>query len=210
MSRFTILAGGHVSPTPRLEAQIAGSRVIAADSGMRHAEMLGLDVELWVGDFDSSPPELLGRHPDVPRETFPVAKAKTDTELAVEAAVARGATEIVVAGGFGGQADHALSHLLLAVSLRQRGLGVLVTSGMEEAWPLIPGGLVIDLPTGSRMSVLPFSALGAISLGNVEWPLDRRDVPLGSTLTLSNVALGPVEIRLEGGYAAVIVYPAGA
>lgn len=208
MSRFTILAGGHVAPTPRLKTQIAGSRVIAADSGMRHADALDLDVELWVGDFDSSPPELLARHADVPREAFPAAKAKTDTELAVEAAVARGATEIVVAGGFGGQADHALSHLLLAVSLRQQGFGVLVTSGTEEAWPLIPGDLAIDVPAGSRMSVLAFSALDAISLRNVEWPLDRRNVPLGSTLTLSNVALGPVAIRLEGGYAAVIVYPA--
>ncbi|MGE0210618.1 MAG: thiamine diphosphokinase [Parvibaculaceae bacterium] len=208
MASFTILAGGHLTPTERLRRQIAGRRVIAADSGMAHAGPLGLEVELWVGDFDSSSPELLARHADVERVTFPAAKAKTDTELAVEEALARGATDLVMVGGFGGQADHALSHLLLAVSLKQKGYGMLVTSGTEEAWPLLAGEMALDLPPGSRMSILPFSALKAISLGNVVWPLERRDVPLGSTLTLSNVALGTVDIRLEDGYAAVIVYPA--
>jgi hypothetical protein len=38
--------------------------------------------------------------------------------------------------------------------------------------------------------------------------LIKRDVPLGSTLTLSNVALGPVIIKLMDGHAIAIAYPA--
>ncbi len=41
MSRFIILLGGKLVRTPRLDAQVAGARVIAADAGMNHAKTLG-------------------------------------------------------------------------------------------------------------------------------------------------------------------------
>ena len=51
MSRFVILLSGDLTVTPRLHRQIAGARVIAADSGMKHARTLGIVPELWVGRF---------------------------------------------------------------------------------------------------------------------------------------------------------------
>ena len=54
MSKFAILLGGDVTPTPRLTRQLEGARVISADGGMMHAEALNLVPELWVGDFDST------------------------------------------------------------------------------------------------------------------------------------------------------------
>ena len=98
MSRFIILLGGDLIRTPYLDAQIAGSRVIAVDSGICHAAALRLVPELWLGDFDSVPKKLENVYPDVPREVFPTEKDKTDGELAVETALARGATHLVLAG----------------------------------------------------------------------------------------------------------------
>ena len=60
MSRFVILLGGEFFRTPRVDAQVAGARVIAADSGIRHATTLGVVPELWIGDFDSVSDELAG------------------------------------------------------------------------------------------------------------------------------------------------------
>jgi thiamine pyrophosphokinase len=208
MTRFCVLVGGHVRPTPRLVRQVAGARVIAADNGMAHAEALGLAAELWVGDFDSAPPDLMARHADVAREVHPPAKDASDSELAVDAAVRRGAREIVLAGGFGGQSDHALSHVMLAVKLAREGLAAMVTSGDEEAYPLIPGRHRLDLPVGSRVSLVALSEFGALSLTGVQWPLDRRHVLFGSTLTLSNVVTGACEVALESGYGVIIAYPA--
>src|SRR5262245_23795107 len=42
MTTFTVLLAGDITPTARLAAQIAGTRIIAADSGMRHAAVLGV------------------------------------------------------------------------------------------------------------------------------------------------------------------------
>ena len=45
--KFVVLLGGALTVTPRLRADVAGARVIAADGGMRHAESLGALPELW-------------------------------------------------------------------------------------------------------------------------------------------------------------------
>src|SRR5262245_49522689 len=102
MSRFTILLGGDLVRTPYLDAQVAGSLVIAADSGIRHAAALGLVPELWVGDFDSVPKRMANAYPNVRREVFPTEKDKTDGELAIDTALALGAASLVLAGAFGG------------------------------------------------------------------------------------------------------------
>ncbi|MFN0190688.1 MAG: thiamine diphosphokinase [Aestuariivirga sp.] len=207
MSRFAILLGGNLSPNPRLFRQIAGARFIAADSGMMHAPTLGIKPELWVGDFDSAGSELIINYREVDREPFPAEKDATDGELAVERALERGATEIILLGGLGGQADHAAAHLGMILALAQKDCTAFATSGEEEAYPLLPGERMFDLPSGSRFSIVPFSPLAGLTLSGVKWPLSSRDVALGSSLTLSNVANGSVCLGLESGYGIVIVTP---
>ena len=207
MTRFAILLGGDLTVTARLRGQVRGARVIAADSGMMHAAALRVVPELWVGDFDSSGSELTVQYRDVPRETFPAAKDATDGAIAVEEAIRRGAREIVLLGGLGGQTDHTAGLLGQSIEIARRGLACLLTSGLEEAWPLIPGRMRVDLAEGTRLSIIPFGDLEGLDLSGVRWPLEDRNVPLGSTLTLSNLALGPVEIGLRAGHGVAIAYP---
>ncbi|MBF6594414.1 MAG: thiamine diphosphokinase [Thermaceae bacterium] len=205
--KFVLLLGGSLTLTPRLKEQVAGARVIAADGGMAHAAVLSVTPELWVGDFDSATPQLLKAQADVPRQTHPVSKDQTDGQIAVQAALARGATRLVLVGATGGQTDHALANLLLGLKLARDGLSVLMTSGLEETYPLLPGKLELDVPTGSRFSLVAFSDLGELSISGAQWPLNQANVPLGSTWTLSNLALATVRIELRKGYGAVFAYP---
>lgn len=207
MSRFVLLLGGSLTPTARLRRQIAGARTIAADGGMRHAETLGLAVDLWVGDFDSTSADLLARYTHVPQERLSPEKDKTDGELAAEAAIARGAREIVMVGGLGGQADHMLGHFALALRLARDGIANFLTSGDEEAHPLLPGATRLDLDTGTRLSLIALAPIRGLTLQGVRWPLTEREVPLGSTLTIANVAHGPVAIRFAEGYGMALAYP---
>jgi thiamine pyrophosphokinase len=206
--RFTVLLGGDVTPTARLLAQVAGSRSIAADSGMAHARALGLTPELWVGDFDSTPAHLAADYRHIPRQTHPANKDQTDGEIAIEAAIARGATELVLAGGMGGQTDHVLGHVAQLLALAKRGLKAFATSGAEEAHPLIAGAnLTLQLEPGARLSIIAFSDLEGLDIAGVRWPLTNAHVSLGSTRTLSNVVTGEAQISLTAGSAIVVAYP---
>jgi thiamine pyrophosphokinase len=207
MTRFAILLGGDVTPTERLKRQVKGARCIAADSGIAHATVLQLAPELWVGDFDSSGTELEQAFKHVPRVVHPSDKAATDGELAVEEALKRGATSLLLVGGFGGQFDHMLAHGTMMLALAEKGIAVFTSSGHEEAYPLLGALQLTGLARDTRLSVIGMTRLAALSIKGVRWPLNDREVPFGSSLTMSNATVGDVELELRGGKALVLVYP---
>lgn len=203
--RFTILLAGHIAPTPALIGAVSGTRVIAADDGIRHAAALGVTPELWVGDFDSSPAIPAVQASGTPRETFPSDKDRTDGELAIEAAIERGASGLLLVGAFGGpRSDHAFAHLILALRFAARGLEVELFDGQEHAWPLSPTHRRFDLAAGTQFSVLKFSDLSGLTVAGAKWPLADVDVPFHSILTQSNEALGPVTAGVREGTAILI------
>lgn len=205
---FTILLGGELRLTDRLHAAISDSRFIAADGGMRHALTLGVQPELWVGDFDSTPADLQRAFPDVPKQPYPAAKAATDGEIAVSEAIDRGAVRLILAGAMGGErSDHAIQHLLYGIQLAEKGFDVLLTSGDEEAVPLLPGELELALPAGSLFSVLGFSDLTGLFIDNARYSLRDFHLPFGASRTISNVAEGPVRLSLGSGRAIVLARP---
>jgi len=203
MSRFTILLGGEIRRTPQLVAQVAGTRVIAADSGMRHAKALGLTPELWMGDFDSVPDDMREAFPDITREVFPADKDKTDGELAIRAALDLGARSLVLVGAFGGaRPDHAYLHLAQAVRLEEEGVPTLLTSGAQEGRAILTGKHhVFDYADGTLFSILAFTPLSGLTVEGAKWPLDAVEVPFGSSLTLSNVVRGGLAVTLDEGRA---------
>ncbi|MGO6902431.1 thiamine diphosphokinase, partial [Rhizobium ruizarguesonis] len=146
--------------------------------------------------------------PNVPKQPYPAAKAATDGEIAVAEAIARGARRLILAGALGGErSDHALQHLLSAVSLAEEGFDLLLTSGKEEAVPLVAGTIELDLPKGSLFSVPGFSELRGLSIENARYPLVDFHLPFGSSRTISNVAEGTVRFSLRSGRAIVLARP---
>lgn len=110
-----VLTGGdpvdpaHTPPLP------AGARVVAADSGLAAAEVLGLTVDVVVGDMDSVVPARLAAAEAAGAriERHPTAKDATDLALAMDVALGFGARRVTVVGGDGGRLDHLLANALL-------------------------------------------------------------------------------------------------
>lgn len=208
MSLFVILLGGELVATPRLMAQIAGARAIAADSGIVHAAALGMTPELWLGDFDSADEALFARYENVPRRTYPEDKAMTDGELAIAAALESGAGAFIFAGAFGGpRTDHGFLNMSAAISVAETGLPVMLTSGRQEGVPLVHGSNSFDYPAGTLFSVLPFTDLQGLTIRGAKWPLVEENVPFGSSLTMSNIVTGALEIHLDAGRALLLAHP---
>lgn len=207
MSRFTILLGGDVTPTARLAAQVADTRVIAADSGILHANGLGLTPELWLGDFDSVTEDVIAANETIPRDIFASEKDFTDGELAVRAARDRGASEILFVGAFGGpRPDHAFLHMTQAVVLSEEGISAMLANGLQEGVPLPPGEHEFDYETGTLFSILPFEDLSGLTINGAKWPLDNVEVAFGSSLTISNEVSGALRIRLDRGRALLLAH----
>lgn len=213
MNRFSILLGGDITVTPALRASLAGTRAIAADGGIRHAAALRLAPELWVGDFDSVTEADVAANGHVERATFPPEKDQTDGELAIEAALERGATSLVLVGAFGGpRADHAYLHLAKAITLAESGVETLLVSGTQEGRPLLPDRHAFDYADGTLFSILAFSDLSGLTVTGAKWPLDAVEVAFGSSLTISNAVSGRLGIELASGRALLVAHlaPEGA
>ncbi|MGD1887665.1 MAG: thiamine diphosphokinase [Cohaesibacteraceae bacterium] len=201
---FTILLAGRLVDTPRVRSQTAGTRVIAADAGIRHARTLGLSPELWVGDFDSASDEDGNGFAEVPRQTHTPAKDTTDGALAIEEALKRGADALTIVGAFGGLTDHTFAIMAEASALSEQLESVLLTSGDEEGWPMRPEPQSPDYTPGTPFSVLAFSDLKGLTLEGAVWPLDAITMDFGDTLTISNEVKTKLTARLTEGRALLV------
>jgi len=203
-----VLLGGPLEATPELVAVAGKARlVIAADGGVRHAEALRVEPALWVGDFDSVNLEDLTRWAHLPRMEYPRDKDATDAELAAQAALKAGPKSLLFAGGLGGELDHELGNLMLAVRLARQGVRTAVTSGPTWAFALVPPGLELDLEPGTPFSVVPLSDLEGLTIRGGRWELEDAKLPLGSGRGLRNVAEGPVAVALAAGHGLLVRAP---
>ena len=122
-----IYTGGEIFPENITEKAKAGDIKIAADGGYKNALRLGVKVDILLGDFDS-----IGEHKtdeDVEIIKVPAEKDFTDTQLAVETAIERGADEIVIIGGLSGRLDHTMSNISILEDLSTRRVHALITDG---------------------------------------------------------------------------------
>ena len=188
--------------------------VIAADGGARHAAALGLSPTLLVGDMDSIDPASRKATSGVPALTFPTAKDKTDSEIAIEWALNQGMRHIVVAGGLGSRFDHSLANAQLLARMARAGAAGVVTDGRQAVY-LLEGeasgfarGLVLEAPERYLLSVIPLGDCRGLRIRGVRWELDGYDLAVGDTRTVSNEFLGrAAELTLESGLALVVTTP---
>ena len=139
--RALIYTGGKVHTDAVTECPEEGDLVIAADAGYRTAETFGAVPQILVGDFDS-----LGE-PNAPDGCevirVPAEKNHTDTHLAVEIALERGAREIVIVGGLEGRLDHTLSTVAILESLAEKHKTALITNGKCRVRFVRNGGVIL-------------------------------------------------------------------
>lgn len=181
--------------------------VVAADSGLHHAEALGLNVDLVVGDFDSVSPEALARaeQAGVQVERHSAAKDATDLELALLAARERGCREAIVVGGGGGRLDHLIAGLLVLASPALRDMHVRAITA-DASIAVVTGEAMIDGPVGSLVTLLAVggAAEGVVTEG-LEFPLRNERLDPLSTRGVSNVIThSPAFVQLRSGVLLVI------
>jgi thiamine pyrophosphokinase len=206
-----VVAGGARSPSPALRAQLppVPNLVVAADSGLAHADSLGLAVDLVVGDMDSVDPAALARaeRAGAAVERHPAEKDQTDLELALDVALAKGGpgAHVVVVTSVAGRLDHGLANLLLLGAPAYAALRIdayvddwLVSVVRDRAeLTARPGGLVTILPVGG--------VAHGVFTERLRYPLRRETLDVGTTRGVSNVAeAASVVVGVEAGVLLVL------
>lgn len=203
MDTVVIFAGGGKPVARRVRALAASaSFVIAADSGADHARILGVPVDLAVGDFDSISADGLAalEHEGVRVERHPTDKDATDLELALTAAAALQPRRVVVVGGTGGRLDHLLGELSLFAAEAYRGVELDALLGHATVH-VIHRERPLDGRVGEVISLLALHgpASGVVTDGLV-YPLRGETLQSGSTRGLSNLFAAPqARVAVAGG-----------
>lgn len=227
MNECAIILNGELSELDWIRPYLSRvTQYIAADGGARHALKHNLPVTTLIGDFDSIPREILEHYRShgveiIEREILehyrsngveiiehPVDKDATDLELAVRFAHARGAQVIHLLGTEGGRTDHLLGIMTLIGNsdFAQLRLWAYDRTDLITA---VHGGNKITLEShpGARFSIIPITAeVKGVTLTGTRWELEKATLRLGSSLSLSNVAVASsIEFRVESGVAILML-----
>ena len=203
--RALIYTGGAIDPARITEHPKSGDLLIAADSGYENAVKLGASPTVLLGDFDSLGEEKLQKIPNgIEILRVPAEKDRTDTQLAVDVALVRGAQEIVIIGGLGGRLDHALSNLAILEWLQARGVPAVINDGFNRARFVRNGGALIGRSAFTYLSLIAADpVVKGVSVKGCKYPLENAKLTRACQFAVSNEMTGNcalVEVRRGGIY----------
>ena len=190
MQKAFIYVGGEIHPENITEHPKSDDLTIAADSGYHNALSLGDRVQILVGDFDSIDK---GREIDEKIEilTVPAEKDFTDTQLAVETAIKRGARDIVIIGGLGGRLDHTLSNLAILRELSEAQVYALITDGKNRVRYIRSTSTLISRSGYKYLSLIADDEkVKGVSVEGCKYPLDNATLTNRYQYAVSNEITG--------------------
>ena len=200
--RAFIYTGGEINAAGITERPTAEDLVIAADSGWNNAKALGATPALLLGDFDSLGKQNLPDGPEIYQ--VPAEKDLTDTQLAVEMALSRGATELVIVGGLSGRLDHTLSNLAILEHLNEKKIPAIITDGQNRARFVRNSGALLPRGTFKYLSLIAADeTVKGVSVKGCKYPLENAKLKKTYQYAVSNEIEGNcalVEVKKGGLY----------
>lgn len=179
-----IFTGGEIYHQYIEEYPEEGDLVISADAGYRNATLMGVHTNILIGDFDS-----LGHVPDDVDEVLqlPTEKDDTDTQIAVETAIERGADEIVVVGSTSGRLDHAMSTLAILEKYWDKRLSIYIVNGQNRVRFIKNSGFIIVRSQYKYFSLIAADEkVKGVSIEGAKYPLVNKTLFRNRQFAVSN------------------------
>ncbi len=180
-----VFVGGDINPKNITRKPKDGDIVIAADSGVVNAEKTGMKPSVIVGDFDSFPETKIPK--DAEKISVPAEKDFTDSMLAVEVAIERGAAEILVLGGLSGRLDHTLSNIGILRDLHKKRIYATIEDGYNRVRYVESTSLLLARSGYKYFSVIAADAkVKGVSIEGGKYPLKNAVLTNDNQYAVSN------------------------
>ncbi|MBR2409866.1 MAG: thiamine diphosphokinase [Lachnospiraceae bacterium] len=205
-----LICGGTLSAAflKEVTKQYQDAVIYAVDGGLTVADEAGVIPNVLIGDFDTAKETLVSKY-EAKCETVrhQPEKDATDTELAVEEAMKRGADSLVLLGATGSRMDHTLAniHMLYKVLLQGKKACILNENNRitlhNRSFRKRRDSLF-----GQYVSFLPmFYDVHELSLTGMKYPLRDKTLVAGTSLGVSNEAVGnEIEVSFSKGFLLMI------
>ncbi|MBQ5885052.1 MAG: thiamine diphosphokinase [Clostridia bacterium] len=184
--RCIIFSGADIFDYDYVASHIDSSDfIICADSGIRHAEKLGLCADIFIGDFDSADEIDQKKYNEI--ITLPCEKDDTDTFAAAKIAVEKGADEAIIFGAIGSRMDHTLGNISTLEFLHNEGISARIINEKNEIGIIKNETVTIEKRENSFLSLIPLDEMvSLVSISGVKYPLENATIYRNKTLAISN------------------------
>lgn len=201
--KVAVVLHGEEPQADELRLLDACDAVVCADGAAQALLKAARPPTVIVGDLDSLGPEAYkwADALDVPIERHPKDKDLTDGELALDKALAMGATSILVLGGHGGRSAMFLANLKLLRRCLDKGIdAVMVGKGESVRFVQAGGELVLAGRAGSTLNLLAMDGDAVVTLQGTSWDGDDVTLPSRSGKGLSNkIEKDGAKVRVKSG-----------
>ncbi len=209
--RAIIFANGIMDSWPLyFNLSVDDDLIIAADGGYNHCKRWNLRPHVIVGDMDSVADSDLASLEKTMTQVirFPAQKDETDLQLAIQTALDRQATDIVILGALGSRWDMTLSNVLMLTIPHLQNVDARILDGPHEFVCLQgPGKICLAGDYGHLLSLIPLGGpVIGVTLVGTAYLLDKATLPMGSSQGISNVFQEKkVEVDIKTGKLLIVI-----
>ena len=173
--------------SPSINREIEEDVVIAADAGYLHAKNQRKNIEIIIGDFDSS-----NKPKNEMLKCLNPVKNDTDGQACIDYAYEKGYKDISIYGIAGGRVDHILCNLSLLVQAKKKGIRAIGKEDNYDIYYLEEGKYTFNTSKGKEFSTILFSDYAILDNGqNMQYPINNLKI------TKDNLGLGISNVALE-------------
>ena len=200
--KVVIISGGNFPNQAILNKYITkNSYIICADSGFDALANTNIKPNLCVGDMDSVKSSLIGQITQI----YPKNKNKTDTEIAIDIAIEKRATEVILLGCSGNRLDHTLSNInMLKILLAHNINGKMIDS--NNIIMLCDSQVQIQPAKHYYCSLIPLNDCTGITTSGLKYPLRDENLSSKTSRGISNeFNSSSAKITVKSGLLLVII-----
>lgn len=207
--RTIVVTNGHLSQPEKLKSLLPPfDLVICCDGGIRYLNALNLEPNIIIGDFDSADKDLLNEYIEngVMVKRLPVVKNETDTQAAVDLALAYNTKDVTILAGIGTRFDHSYANVMLLIRLVKKGVDARIINS-NNVITVSDKQFLINGTPGDIISLLPLTDDVKIeNTKGLKYKIQHKGLPLDFPFGISNVFVDSIaEIKVKSGWVMAVI-----